>query len=195
MMRRIKDVKEEYDPGNETGRKKIILIDWFQKRPGKRFDRMEVHHELQNELGVGQARVGQYLNDLEEDSVLDSHGDQRKAYRIADDILIPVKYQATAGLRQISTIFDFERWGIVGFLVISTVFWTFLTLPFWVFSFYLIVSPMDSIGTINESNIYISAILMTIWLLIFVIASYVLFQIRNWWHKVTAGNQETANDS
>ena len=182
-MRRIKDIKGEYDSSNETDRKKIILIEWFQKHPGKRFDCMEVHRELEGELEVGQTRVSQYLKELKEESVLESHGDQRKAYKIADDVLIPTKYQVIAGTRHISTIFDFERWGVIGFLIISTVLWGVLTLPFWFFSILLLITPMNQIGPISESEIFISAIAMTLWLLIFVVGCYILYRIRDWWHS------------
>lgn len=110
-MKRARDVIGEYDSSNKTDRKKIILIEWFQKHPGKRFDRMEVHQELRDELDVGQGRVGQYLKELEEESVLESHGDQRKAYWLSKDIIVPTKYQIIAGIRHLSTIFDIERWG------------------------------------------------------------------------------------
>lgn len=189
-MRRINDVKENYNTSNETDRKKTILINWFQKHPEKRFDRMEVHQKLHGELGVGKGRVGQYLKDLEEESVLQSHGEQRKAYRMEDDILIPIKFQAFAGFRQIATIFDFGRWGVVGFSVISTVLWCFLTLPFWFFSVVMLVSPMDSIGPFGESEIYLFTLLMTIWLLIFVIISYILFRIWDIWHSRIKNRQE-----
>lgn len=184
-MRRIEDILDEYDSSNKTGQKKIILIKWFQKHPGKRFDRMEIYQELRDELDVGQGRVGQYLQELEEESVLESHGNQRKAYSLTKDIIIPSKYQILAALRHLSTIFDIERWGITGFLVVSTILWSFLTLPFWFFSAFMLLSPTNHIGPIHESEIFVFAIAMTIWLIIFIVSSYALHQFRLWWHSAT----------
>lgn len=182
-MRRIEDVKADYDSSRETDRKKIILIEWFQENPGKRFDRMELHRELGERMEVGQKRIGDYLNELADESVLDTHGEQRKSYQLADDILVPLRYQIAAGLRHLTTIFDFKRWGIVGVLVISSVLWGFLTLPFWFFSLVLFVSPSNNIGPISEYEVYVLASAMTLWLLLFVVSTYFLHRLRNWWQN------------
>jgi len=78
-MRRISDVVEEYDSSDATGGNKITLIEWFQKHPGKRHDITEVHQAVGEKLGVGRTRTGQILKELDEESVLESHGEQRKA--------------------------------------------------------------------------------------------------------------------
>lgn len=185
-MRRLGDVVSQYDSTNETDRKKIILIKWFQKHPGRRFDRMEIHQHLEDELNVGQERVGQYLGDLVEESVLEPHGEQRISYRLKGDILIPIRYQIISGFRHISTIFDFNRWGVFGFLIITTILWGFLTLPLWFFSAILILTPADQIGPISGYQVYILSISMTLWLIIFVIFSHSLYILRRLWHKSTA---------
>lgn len=182
-MRRIQAVIEEYDQTDKTDRKKILLIEWFQKHPGKRFDITEIQRELGDKLEVGRGRTGQILNELEEDSVLDSHGDQRKAYELSGDILIPIKYQALTGLRHLWTVIDIERWGMVNFLVITTVVWFFFTLPFWFFSVVLLVSPANRIGPLNESEIIVIALSMTVWLLILAICTSFLQIVRRWWNQ------------
>ncbi|QIB79072.1 hypothetical protein G3A49_13390 [Haloferax volcanii] len=184
-MRWVEQVVDEYDATKKTGQKKIILINWFKKHPGKRFDKAEVHEALHEELDVGVTRVGQYLNDLEDDSVLDSRGSQRKAYWLKSDIIVPVKFQIRAGLRHLYTTVDIKRWGIVGFLVVSTVIWGFLTLPFWFFSAYMLISPSDGIGVISDYEIFVFAIAMTLWLLVFVTLSYVLHRAQLFWQSST----------
>lgn len=181
-MRRVEEVVEEYDRLNDTDRNKILLIKWFQKHPGKRFDTAEVHQELGNELDVGRGRTGQILKELEEESVLDSHGKQRKAYELSEDILIPVKYQAIAGLRHLWAVVDVKRWGVVGILVMSTILWLFLTFPFWFFSVLMLVSPTNHIGPLSESEIIVFTLLMTLWLLILTICTSFLQLVRRWWH-------------
>lgn len=181
-MRRVEDVIEEYDYSDRTDKKKILLIDWFQKYPGKRFDITEVHQELGDKLDIGRTRTGQILKELEEESVLDSHGDQRKAYKLSEDILIPVKYQSIAGLRHLWTVIDIKRWGVIGFLVISTILWFFLTLPFWFFSVVLFVSPSNHLGPLSESEIIVFTLLMTIWLLTLTICTSSLQIVRRWWN-------------
>lgn len=88
-----------------------------------------------------------------------------------------------------ATIFDFARWGVVGFLIISSVLWFFLTFPFWFFSLAMLVSPMNEIGPLSEAEIYIFALLMTIWLLIFVIFSYAVFRVRGRWYSKAVDRQ------
>lgn len=179
-MRPVDEVIEEYDITDKTDRKKILLIEWFQKHPGKRFDIAEVHQELGDDLNVGRTRTGQILKELEDESILDSHGDQRKAYELSEDILIPVKYQAIAGLRHLWTIFDVERWGVVGILVMSTILWLFLTLPFWFFSLVLLLSPTNRLGPLSEAEIVVFTLLMTVWLLLLTIFTSSLRIIQRW---------------
>ena len=180
-MRRIEDVVDEYSRSDRTDRKKIMLIEWFQKYPGKRFDITEVQQELGGELGVGRGRTSQILKELEKEGVLDSHGEQRKAYELSADILIPIKYQALAGLRHLWTITDIERWGMAGFLVISTMLWFFFTLPFWFFSVVMLVSPGNRYGPFSQSEFIVFTLLMTAWLLLLVICTSVLQMVRRWW--------------
>lgn len=182
-MRRVSAVIEEYNRWEKTDRKKILIIEWFQKYPGKRFDITEVHQELGDELDVGRTRTGQILKDLEDESVLNSHGEQRKAYELSEDILIPVKYQAIAGLRHLYTVVDVNRWGVIGFLVMTTILWLFLTLPFWFFSVVLVVSPHNRIGPLSESEIIVFTLAMTAWLLILAIATSSLQMVRRWWSR------------
>lgn len=184
-MRDVQDVIEEYDPSDRTDNKKILLIEWFQEYPGKRFDITEVHQELGDELDIGRTRTGQILKELEEESVLDSHGNQRKAYELSEDILIPVKYQAIAGLRHLWTVVDINRWGVIGFLVMATILWFFLTFPFWFFSVALLVLPSDQVGPLSESEIIVMTLSMTIWLLTLTICTSVLQMARRWWTDKT----------
>jgi len=149
-MKRITEVIREYDRSTKTGKKKIQIIVWFQKHPGKRFDITEVADNLQSELDIGQGRIGQYLNELEDDSVLKSYGEQRKAYQLSPDIIIPARFQVIAGLRHISAIFSVERLGISGVFVMSTAIWGGLTVPFWILAAILAISPSDRIGVLSE---------------------------------------------
>lgn len=181
-MRRINEIIEQYNESDITERKKIYLIEWFQKFPGQRFDITEVHQEVGEDLDVGRGRVGQILNELEEDSVLESHGEQRKAYELSEDILIPVRYQAIAGLRHLAAVIDVERWGVIGVFVSTTIVWVFMTLPFWILSVLLLVLPQDSFGPLTESEVVLVTLLMTAWLLILVIFTSSLQMIRRWWY-------------
>lgn len=178
-MRRVQDIIGRYDESKRKDRNKITLIEWFQKHPGKRFDRMEVHSELHEELGVGQKSVGDYLSELEEESVLQSYGNQRIAYSLADDIMIPVKYQMRALSRHLLLIFDTRRWGVSGFLVTSTALWALLTLPLLFFSVVLLLSPSDRLGPISESEMYVFTIGMLAWLAILFVLSVVLYRVGN----------------
>lgn len=182
-MRRVADVIEQYNQSDRTDRKKILLIEWFQKHPGKRFDLTEVHQELGNELDIGRTRTGQILKELVDESVLDSHGNQRKAYVLSEDILIPVKYQVSAGLRHLLTVVDIKRWGVIGIFVISTIIWVFLTLPLWFFSGVLLVSPSNHLGPISESELVVFTLAMTLWLLILTICTSSLQMVRRWWNE------------
>lgn len=129
-MRSVDNVVANYDVSDPTDKKKIIIIEWFQKHPGSRFDKSEIHTELADSLKVGQSRTGQILKDLVEESVLESYGDQRKAYKLADDIVVPIRYQVSAGLEHLWTIVNVKRWGMAGLLAMCTVIWLLLTLPF-----------------------------------------------------------------
>lgn len=188
QVRRVKDVLKEYDPSNRTEKNKITIINWLQKHPGKRFDITEIHQELKDDLQIGRTRTGQILKELENESVLTSHGDQRKAYELSEGIIIPVKYQTIAGLRHLCGVLDVKRWGVIGFLVVSTVLWTFLTLPFWFFSVILFVSPRDQLGSISQSEIMVLTIVMTIWLLVFVLLTSILQLARRWWTDMGASD-------
>jgi len=185
-MKRVSDVVAEYDPSDRTDKKKIHLIKWFQKHPGKRFDITEVEQKLGDELGVGRTRIGQILKELDEESVLDSRGEQRIAYKLSEEILIPVRYQAVAGLRHLWTVVDIKRWGVIGFLVITTILWFFLTLPFWFLSVVLFASPQNRIGPLTEIEIFVVALGMTVWLLGFAIVTSGLQIVRRWWKERTA---------
>lgn len=180
IMRRVRDVIEKYDSENKKDRKKVILIKWFQQHPGRRFDRMEVHQELGDKLDVGQKRVGDYLEELEEETVLQSYGNQRISYRLADDIIVPIKFQIRAGLRHIYAIFDLNRWGIAGSVVMGTTIWALLTFPFWFFWTILLVLPMEYIGPIHQSEMFNVAIAMTVWLVILLMLSYLLHRFHRW---------------
>lgn len=180
-MRRVNELISEYDPSNETDRNKIFIIKWFQKHPGERFDRMEVTEKLGDELGVGQGRVGQLLKSLKDDSKLEAHGEQRIAYQLPEDVIIPAKYQAIAGLRYLGGIFDIKRWGLVTFFVYISTLWAFLTAPFWVLTSLLYVVPQNSIGPISEYEFLVLTFSMTFWLVVFMIISYTLSRARRYW--------------
>ena len=177
-MRKVQDIIELFDPANEKENRKIKIIEWFQKHPEKRFDRMEVAGEIGDELGVGQKTIGSYLEELTESEIMESHGEKRISYTLADDIYIPIKYQALAGLRHVRSIYDIKRWGVAGFIVISTTAWFFLTVPFWFFSLFMLLTPMDHIGTLGEYDIYIMAVGMTAWLFIIIGLSFVVYRLQ-----------------
>ena len=177
-MKRIETVIEEYDDTERTDSKKIILLTWFQRHPGKRFDLNEIHDAVGDELGVGERRTQEYLNELTDDGVLQSRGDQRRSYRLADDIVVPAKYQVRAVLEQLGTLLDAARWGPAGVLTVATVIWLLLTVPFWVLGASLFVYPMDSYGSISQSDFLTLAVAMTLWLTVFIAISTVAYR----WH-------------
>lgn len=181
-MKRVKNIIEGYDPSDKTDEKKIRLIEWFQKHPGQRFDKAEIQKKVGDELGVKRARTGQILNDLVDESVLEAYGEQRKAYELSDDILVPIKYRSVAGFRHFWSIIDIKRWGISGFLVMITVLWFFLTIPFWFFSVLLLISPTNQIGVLSEYEILVFTIAMSVWLLIFTVVTALTQYIRLWWN-------------
>jgi len=79
-MRSVEEVIADFDITKTTDRKKIQLIEWFQKHPGARFDVVEVYAALGEELDVGQKQIRNYLNDLAEEDVLQRHGEKRISY-------------------------------------------------------------------------------------------------------------------
>lgn len=177
-MRRIATVIEEYSDVDQTDAKKITIIEWFQRHPGKRFDLNEIHGALGDELDVGERRTQEYLNELTDDGVLQSRGDQRRGYQLADDIIVPARYQVQAVLQHMGALFDAARWGPAGVLTVATAIWLLLTIPFWVLGGSLFVYPMDSYGSVSQSDFLTLAVAMTLWLLVFVTLSTVAYR----WH-------------
>lgn len=180
-MRHVTDVIQGFDITKPTGRKKARLVEWFQERPGARFDVAEVYAALGEELGVGEGQTRNYLNDLADDGVLQRHGEKRIAYRLADDIVVPMRYQALAVLSHLGEIFNIKRWGLAGFLTIMTVIWAALTLPFWFMWGTLVIYPTNSYGSITRPEFLQMAIAMTVWLVVFIAGSTVLYRFRRWW--------------
>lgn len=180
-MRYAEDVIDGFDITKRTGRKKVRVIKWFQEHPGSRFDVAEVYAALGEELDVGEGQIRNYLNDLADDDVLQRHGERRIAYQLADDIVVPARYQVLAVLDHLGAIFDIERWGIAGFLTVMTVIWAALTLPFWFMWATLVVYPMESYVSITRPEFLQMAISMTIWLVVFIFCSTALYRIRRWY--------------
>ena len=177
-MRHVEDIIDDFDTTTRTGRKKARLVEWLQKQPGSRFDVAEVYAALGGELDVGEGQIRNYLNDLADDDVLQRHGEKRIAYELADDIVVPMRYQAVAVLRHLGAIFDIKRWGLAGFLTVITVIWAALTLPFWFLWGTLVVYPINGYASITRPEFLRMAISMTVWLVVFVIASTVLYRLR-----------------
>jgi len=182
-MRHVEDVIDSHNIQKETGRKKAQLIEWFQKHPGKRFDVAEVYAALGDDLDIGQGQVRNYLNELTDENVLQRHGEKRIAYELADDIIVPVRYQALAVLGHLGAIFDIRRWGIAGYLTIMTVIWAVLTFPFWFLWGSLVIYPMNSYGSITQVELLRMAISMTVWLLVFILVSTVLYRTHRWYQS------------
>lgn len=182
-MRRVEDVIEEYNITKRVGRKKVQLIEWFQKHPGARFDVAEVYAALGDELEIGEGQVRNYLNELADDDVLQRHGEKRIAYQLADDIIVPARFQVMAVLGHLGAIFDIRRWGIAGFLTIVTVIWAALTLPFWFMWSTLVIYSTNSYASITRPEFLRMAVSMTAWLLVFIIVSTVLYRVRRWYRK------------
>ena len=176
-MRYAEDVIDEFDVTETRGHKKAKIIRWFQKHPGERFDTAEVSAALGDELEIGQAQIQNYLNDLTDDDVLQQHGEKRIGYQLADDIIVPARYQARAVLRHLAAVFDIRRWGIAGVLTITTAIWAVLTFPFWFLSLILIVLPTNRVGPITHSELMTMSFSMTLWLLVFVTATSILYWI------------------
>ena len=53
-MRHVTDVIQGFDITKPTGRKKARLVEWFQERPGARFDVAEGYAALGEEVGGGE---------------------------------------------------------------------------------------------------------------------------------------------
>lgn len=182
-MRHAKDVVSDFDVTTQIGRNKVQLIEWFQEHPASRFDVAEVYRALGEELDIGEGQLRNYLNDLADDGILQRYGKKRIAYQLADDIVVPMRYQAFAVLTHVGAIFDIKRWGLAGFLTILTVIWATLTLPFWFMWGTLVIYPTNSYGSITRPEFLRMAVSMTIWLVIFIFGSTVLYQLRRWFQK------------
>jgi len=180
-MRHVDDVIEGFDITTRTGRKKAQLVEWFQKHPGSRFDVAEVYAALGEGLDVGEGQTRNYLNKLADDDILQRHGEKRIAYELADDIVVPMRYQVVAVLSHLGAIFDIKRWGVAGFLTIMTAIWAALTLPFWFLWGTLVVYPINSYASITRPEFLQMAIAMTVWLFVFIIGATVLYQLRRWY--------------
>ena len=182
-MRHAEDIIDGFDLTERTGRKKARLVEWFQARPGSRFDVAEVYAAVGEELDVGTGQTRNYLNRLADDGVLKRHGERRIAYELADDVVVPMRYQALAVLCHLGAIFDIERWGFAGFLTIVTVVWAALTLPFWFLWGTLVVYPTNSYATIARPEFLRMAVSMTVWLFVFALGSAVLYRLHRWYRS------------
>lgn len=174
---------EEFDLSTESGKKKARIVEWFKKHPGKRFDVSEVTAALGDDLDIGRGQIRNYLQELSEENVLISIGEKRIAYQLADDIVVPARYQARAGLHHLATLLDYDRWGFAGFLTMTTVMWASLTLPFWFLWGTLVVFPRESYGSITQSEFLTLAIAMSIWLIILILGTAVLYRIHRWYRQ------------
>lgn len=182
-MRHIEDVIDDYSVDGVSDEKKMIVVQWFQKRPTERFDVTEVESELGDELGVGQGQIRNYLAALTEEEILQSYGERRKAYQLADDIVPPVRYQVYAAFRHLSAVFDVDRWGVAGVSSMATAIWAGLTLPFWVLWGSLLVFPHDTYGPISQQEYLVTAIAMTLWLVVFVLLTTFSLRVHRWWRR------------
>lgn len=180
-MRYIEDVLNNYDISERKGRKKVKIIEWFQKHPGKRFDVGEVYASLGDDLDVGEGQIRNYLNDLADDDVLEKFGEKRIAYQLEDDIVVPARYQARAVLEHLAALFDINRWGGAGFFTIMTAIWAVLTLPIWVLWGSLFLSPDQGYGPIAQSELLLLAISMTLWLIVLVLLTTGLYWLHRWY--------------
>ncbi|WP_143920361.1 hypothetical protein [Halorhabdus utahensis] len=168
---------EDFNLRKESGHKKAQIVEWFQKHPGQRFDITEVTTAVGEELEIGQGQIRNYLRELSEDGILVQTGEKRIAYQLADDIVVPARYQARAGLRHLTTLLDYDRWGVAGFLTMTTVLWAALTLPFWFLWGTLVVFSLDEYGSISQPEFLTLAVAMSIWLIIFIFSTVVLYRI------------------
>lgn len=182
-MRYLGEVIDEFDLGTDSGKKKARIVEWFQKHPERRFDVSEVTAALGDDLDIGQGQIRNYLQELAEDGVLVRIGEKRIAYQLAADIVVPARYRARAGLHHLATVLDYDRWGVAGFLTMTTVVWAALTLPFWVLWGTLVIFPRESYGLITQSEFLTLAIAMSIWLIILILGTAVLYRIHRWYRQ------------
>jgi hypothetical protein len=161
----------------------VALIEWFQEHPAKRFDATEVTAALGDELDIGRKQIQNYLNDLCDDDVLQQYGEKRIAYQLADDTIVPARYQVLAVLGHLGAIFDIRRWGVAGFLTIITAIWATLTFPFWFLWGTLVIYPTNSYASITRPEFLQMAVSMTLWLLVFIVCSTVLYWLRRWYRE------------
>lgn len=182
-MRTIAEVTEEYNDKQQGDRKKIQLIEWFQKYPEIRFDVIEVTDAMGEELEIGQGQIRNHLEDLVDDGVLRAHGGKGKGYELAEDIAVPDKYQMLAAFDHLSALFDIRRWGIPGFLTIITLIWAGLTFPFWFMWGSLIIFPMNNYGPITQPEFLHLALSMTLWLIVFFILVSVGYKFRRYYRE------------
>ncbi|WP_141212544.1 hypothetical protein [Halorubrum sp. Hd13] len=179
-MRGADEVLQEYSVKERTGRKKKVIIKWFLTKPDRRFDTSEVNAALGDKLNIGEGQIRNYLEDLTEENVLQSYGGQRKAYQLNGDILIPTKYRLQAVLKHLSATFDPDRWGYSTVIILSTIIWGLLTLPFWLLWATLLVFPASTYGSINQAEFFTLATAMTFWFVVLGLASYVLYSVDKW---------------
>lgn len=180
-MRHIEDVARRYNISKQKGRKKIQIIEWFQKHPGKRFDVSEIYAALGDDLDVGEGQIRNYLKELADEDVLKTFGENRIAYQLEDDIVVPFRYQARAVMVHLTALFDINRWGVAGVFTIVTALWAVLTFPFWFLWGTLIISPSRGYGPIAQSEFLFLAISMTFWLIVFVLLTTGLHRIHRWY--------------
>jgi hypothetical protein len=182
-MRTIEEVVGGYNDTKQGDRKKIQLIEWFQKHPQTRFDVVEVTDAMGDELAIGQGQIRNHLNELVDDGVLRAHGESRKGYELAEDIIVPDRYQMLVAFNHLSALFDIRRWGIPGFLTIVTLVWAVLTFPFWFMWGTLSIFPMDSYGPITKPEFLHLAFSMTLWLIVFFILVSVGYRLRRYYRE------------
>lgn len=180
-MRTIEEAIDEYDISKQGDKKKIQLIEWFQKYPKTRFDVVEVTDAMSDELDIGQGQIRNHLQALEKEDVLESYGEKRIGYQLSGDIVVPDRYQILAAVNHLSVIFDIRRWGIPGFLTVITLTWAALTFPFWFMWATLFIYPVNNYGPITQSEFLHMAVSMTIWLFVFVIAATFGYKLRRWY--------------
>lgn len=180
-MQYLEDIIESYDPSETSGERKIQILQWFQQHPDQRVDRMELYDELHETMGIGPKQIKNYLDDLVEEGVLETHGRKRKAYYLAEDVIPPVKYEAKAALRYLGGIVDYQRWGAVGIAVMTTALWALLAIPFWLFWGILAILPFQtSIGPITQGEFLTLGIMMSIWLVILLAVTVIIYKVRRY---------------
>jgi hypothetical protein len=184
-MRHVDEVIDEFDVTETGGQKKVQIVKWFQKHPGKRFDTAEITDELGDELEIGRGMIQNYLQELVDEDVLQRRGEKRIGYQLADDIMIPARYRVQAVLRHLAAVFDTERWGIAGILTTATALWGILNLPFWFLWGTLLIFPRNSYGSITRSEFLTMAISMSLWLVLFVVASAILYRGHHWYQNLS----------